>query len=914
MKEHQKSKDQLLEELEKLRGQIEDLKRTRQSETDADLRRGDNFSEDLIRNLTDGFSVLDIDGVHIDVNPALCGMTGFAREDLIGAGPPHPYWPPEEYERIQQAFEKVRDRECSDFELTFMRKGGERFPVVVSPSEVVDDTGQVTHYFASVKDVTVLKQADLMAKLVMDSNQPIAVGYPDGRMGRLNPAFCELTGYTEEELRSMDWATELTPPEWGPVEAKALEKLARTGQPVRYEKEYIRKDGSRVPIELFAHLFRNGEGEPDYYYAFVTDIGERKLTEKALKESEEKFRKLYENSPFGIIVNQIIWDSDGNAIDFVHLQANPAVSEHLGMKHSDLIGTKATEVADEETAAKFIQLYGEVVKTGKPCNFEHYFPHHDRTLQVSVFHLIGDLFITTFTDTTERNRALEDLSQSEEKYRSLVESCNLGITLLDTDMRVLSINAQMREWYPDLDASHRPLCYEVFNSPPRSGPCDYCPVVKTLEDGQVHDIVSETPADDKTINFRLVSSPIRDASGKITAVIETVEDITENKRLQELESRAERLETAGTIAGQVAHDFNNLLAPLMAYPEFIREQLPETHSAIEFLDQMEDASRKIAEINQQLLTLGRRGHYNQDVINLNSIVKQACDDLPELPETTVLETDLAEDLMYVQGGGSQIHRVVTNLLYNAVDSLQEIGHIRIKTENYYADDVSGAYGRVPKGEYVKLTITDNGCGIPDSIIDSILDPFFTTKTTDKERGSGLGMSVVDAVVKDHNGYLDMETQVGRGTSFYIYFPVTRRTPAGDDLEEVAGGNESILVVDDDSVQREVSARILKSLGYEVICVESGEKAIEAVQRSVPDLVILDMIMPGGIDGAETFGQIAEINSKQKTIIVSGFSESSRVKSAQEMGAGPFVKKPLTRRTIAAAIRTELDRTEVESGA
>lgn len=247
------------------------------------------------------------------------------------------------------------------------------------------------------------------------------------------------------------------------------------------------------------------------------------------------------------------------------------------------------------------------------------------------------------------------------------------------------------------------------------------------------------------------------------------------------------------------------------------------------------------------------------------------------------------------------------MIHNARDAMQNIGQITIKTENYYVDDVSMIYGRVPKGEYVKLTIADTGCGIPDNIVQNIFDPFFTSKTTDKKRGSGLGMSVVDAVIKDHNGYIDLNTKVGEGTSFYIYFPITRKAKTSQENIEIYGGHENILIVDDDEIQRSVSVQILGKLGYKVTSVESGEKAVELTKNNQYDLLVLDMIMPDGIDGAETYRRIIEITPDQKAIIVSGFSESERVIEAQKLGVGVFVQKPLTKEAIASAVRNELDR-------
>jgi len=374
-----------------------------------------------------------------------------------------------------------------------------------------------------------------------------------------------------------------------------------------------------------------------------------------------------------------------------------------------------------------------------------------------------------------------------------------------------------------------------------------------------------------------------------------------------LESRAERLETAGTIAGQVAHDFNNLLSPIMAYPDFIHEELPHDHKAHAYLDAIENAAQKMADINQDLLTMGRRGHYNQHVFDLNRVVLQGVQEMESRTKTVTCELDLCEDLMRIKGGDAQIHRMLTNLLVNAQDAMENIGQITIRTENYYADDTSIAFGRVPKGEYVKLSVSDNGCGIPEDIIQKVLDPFFSTKTTDKKRGSGLGLSVVDAVMKDHNGYLDISSKVGHGTSFYLYFPITREDAGEEEPEDLTGGNETVLVVDDDNIQREVTSQLLTKLGYRVSTVKNGEEAVRFLRENKKDIIILDMVMPGGIDGTETYRQILDFNPQQKAIVLSGFSESDRVIEVQKLGAGTFVRKPVTRRSIAVAVRTELSR-------
>jgi len=521
---------------------------------------------------------------------------------------------------------------------------------------------------------------------------------------------------------------------------------------------------------------------------------------------------------------------------------------------------------------------------------------------IEIISQLGDLS----WDIVEKMMAVEALKESEEKFRRIAENINDVICQIDLDGTILyASSAAIRNFGYD---SASLVGQDIHNF---TSETEYPKLVNVLKRARKGESLS-----DEQIQFRRSDGTFADIEfsavpvyrdGKIIAVQGIIRDISETKRLRELESRAQRLETAGQVAGQVAHDFNNLLGPLIAYPDMIRGELPNGHPALSFIDDMETAATKIAEINQQLLTLGRRGHYSQSPLNINSIINQSIRDFRNLPKTVIISTDLAPDLFNILGGSAQLHRAVMNLITNAIDAVGSAGTIEIKSENCYVDDTVVSYGKIPRGEYVCITITDSGVGIPDDIAGRIFDPFFTTKTTERTRGSGLGLSVVDAVVRDHGGFTDMKTQFGKGTSFYLYFPIVRQSV--ETVAEIDGieGNDSILIVDDDNMQREVSEKLLSRLGYKVFTAESGEKAIEMVKQQSFDLILLDMVMPGGIDGAETYRRILEVVPCQKAMIVSGFAETERVRFAQSLGAGTFVKKPLTMKSIGSAIRREMQR-------
>jgi CheY-like chemotaxis protein len=274
-----------------------------------------------------------------------------------------------------------------------------------------------------------------------------------------------------------------------------------------------------------------------------------------------------------------------------------------------------------------------------------------------------------------------------------------------------------------------------------------------------------------------------------------------------------------------------------------------------------------------------------------------------------VEVHLAEDLLNISGSEVHLSKCLMNLVSNAVDSLPGGGHIIIKTANRYMDNSFRGFELIPEGEYTVLTVTDNGIGMTSSDLEHIFEPFYTKKTMGRS-GSGLGMSVVWGTLRDHDGFIDIHTEEGTGTSFYLFFPVTRLdrqfSPVVH-IEDYIGQGESILVVDDAPEQRALAERMIQRLGYHVSVAESGRTALEALQLRTYDLIILDMIMPSGWDGLETYRRILALNPRQKAIIASGYSENERVREMQRMGAGTYVKKPYTLEKIGLAVRQELDR-------
>lgn len=397
------------------------------------------------------------------------------------------------------------------------------------------------------------------------------------------------------------------------------------------------------------------------------------------------------------------------------------------------------------------------------------------------------------------------------------------------------------------------------------------------------------------------------------AVLGCLRDISPIKKLEDKLLRAEKMELIGTMAGGVAHDLNNILSGLVSYPELVLMQLPENSPLKEPITFMHDAGLKAADIVQDLLTLTRRGIPAKNVINLNTLIIEYLNSaahrrLEQHSSNIRFLTDFEPDLLNICGSPGHISKIIMNLMFNAAEAIKKEGVVDIKTRNRYIDHPLTGYDTIEEGDYVVLSISDDGKGIAPENLNRIFEPFYTKKQMGRS-GSGLGLSVVWNCVKDHNGYIEIKSTQRRGTVFEVFFPATRKKngDVSEDfvLEQYAGGRETVLVVDDVKEQRKIAVDTLKMLGYTPFSVASGEKAIAFVCHQHVDLILLDMKMEPGIDGLATYAEIIKIHPEQKAIIASGFSESDRVKETLKLGAGQYIRKPYTLKNLAIALKQEL---------
>jgi PAS domain S-box-containing protein len=585
--------------------------------------------------------------------------------------------------------------------------------------------------------------------------------------------------------------------------------------------------------------------------------------------------------------------------------------ESIGAPSLDWLGVPLKTKTGETIGVMTVQTYSESVR------------YSDADKNVLLF------VSTQVAMMIERKRADEALRQSEERYRRMVDNAPMGILTATSEGSIIDVN---------------PVLLRILGSPSAEATkainlLSYLPLIeagiaadlkKCLNESRL--ITAEYPYTSKwgkKVYLRAHLVPILDGAGAVVGIMGMFEDFTEHKQMEEerrkLEERLrrmEKMEAIGTLAGGVAHDLNNVLGALSGYAELLMMDTAGNSPLREHAVRILKSSERGAAIIQDLLTLARRGVTISEVTNLNQIVGDYLKS-PEfmklssqLPRVRV-ETSLAPDLLNVIGSPVHLSKTIMNLVLNAAEAVTDDGVITISTCNRYLDTPIKGYDDMKAGDYAVLSVSDTGSGIAPQDIGNIFEPFYTKKTMGRS-GTGLGLAVVWGTVKDHNGHIDVHSMEGKGSTFTLYFPVTRESRHLDQpharLEQFMGKGESILVVDDFPEQREVAVAMLSKAGYRVQTAASGEEALTYLSRHAVDLVILDMIMDPGLDGLETFRRIQAMIPHQKVIIVSGFAETDRARKALELGAGVYVQKPFVMEKICQAIREELDRNATVSPA
>jgi two-component system cell cycle sensor histidine kinase/response regulator CckA len=500
----------------------------------------------------------------------------------------------------------------------------------------------------------------------------------------------------------------------------------------------------------------------------------------------------------------------------------------------------------------------------------------------------------------------KELRESEQWHRSLFENATDGIIVLDDKGIIVNVNDKTCEMHgfsrDALVGAHIKLL-EI-----REDREKMAERMRRILDGESIVYEAKHHKKDGTLLYLEVSSKAI-TIGNTMFIQSFYRDITEKKKFQEHLLQTQKMESIGVLAGGIAHDFNNILTAILGHTEIVRRYTAMEERALRSLNVIEDASRRAGRMISKLLGFARKTDYELVSLNLNDVVYDTVKLLERVIDSKIsLNLELANQIPLIQGDINQIEQIVMNLIVNARDAMPKGGKIAIRTESIaVAKGMPGIPPYIHPGDYNMLTITDTGSGIPDDIVNKIFEPFFTTK--EQGKGTGLGLSMVYGAVKEHQGYITVQSKLGVGTTFTVYLPVARTVPSeggkGVSTPSV-NGNETLLVVDDEEEILSSMQEALTRHGYRVVPVSDPSSAMDTFKKISGEiaLVITDIVMPQ-VDGKELIQQIKLIKPEVKILAISGYTKYVANKEEIKDISG-FLQKPFETPHLLSVVRRILD--------
>ncbi len=505
----------------------------------------------------------------------------------------------------------------------------------------------------------------------------------------------------------------------------------------------------------------------------------------------------------------------------------------------------------------------------------------------------------------ERKRNEEELREEKEFSDTLFQNTPFGIMLVNSKKKVIEIN---RAALDILGRSKKDVLGKVCHEFICSTEKNECPIFDRGEEINNSER-SALNAQGDTIPVLKSVVPIK-IKGE-TCLLETFLDISERKKLEAQLLQAQKMEAVGTLAGGIAHDLNNILQAISGYSQLLMLKKDTNNRDYNMLKAIGHSIQRAAELTKQLLTFSRKIESKLRPVDLNHEVLQVSKLLKRtIPKMISIETNLAGDLRITNADPSQLEQIMMNLGVNAKDAMPDGGKLIFQTENITLDEQYCKAFEIKPGNYALLSVSDTGFGMDQETVKHIFEPFFTTK--ERGKGTGLGLSMVYGIVKNHGGHITCYSKHGQGTTFRIYFPAleaeSREQKAESKKEEIVGGSETILMVDDDEILLNLGQDMLGEYGYTTVAAETGEKAIELykAQKDRIDLVTLDIGMPG-MGGHKCLKELLRIDPDVRIVIATGYAATGKVKELLDSGAKDYIGKPYQLKDILKKVREVLDK-------
>lgn len=857
----------------------------------------------FVEQMTDGAAVLDRSGRITYANRRLSAMAGVASQRLVGTLATELV-----AEGEGEGLRSLIARASEGFgygEFTLGAGRSDQLPVYVALTALSREEG--FGIAMVVTDLSEVKMAERSLRTSEERFRSIFFNSPDliltctaggGITLASRPAFgCaagELVGRMLPEVVCSEYAVDLR---------SRLRRVAELGAA---EEIDVRAPDDRW-WELRILPF-GGETEQGVL-VIASDVTEKRRSAAALRESEDKYRSLFRAMNEGFALHRMIRDTHGRAVDFEYLEVSPSFERVTGLPPSAVEGRLASELFGAEQIP-FLATYARVEETGLPEITTGFFSPLSRFYRISAFSPRKGLVAGVIADVSGERAAEERIREQAR----LLDLASDAIIVRDMRSRIRYWNASAERKYgwTASEAIGQDANDLLYPSEHRGEPA--AAIEALLQSGEWSGELHHVSRSGARLVVESRMTLIRDEEGTPRSILSVNTDVTEKRTYEEQLLRAQRLEGLGALAGGIAHDLNNVLTPILAGVEILRsgERDETTQTLVDFI---RSSAERGAAIVQQVLNFARGAKGERIDLQLRHVVKEIEMIVREtFPKSVELQVSLPSSLWLVRGDPTGLQQVLMNIVINARDAMPDGGRLTLRGENI---DFGGAFAREHPGTrpvpYVKLTIEDTGTGIPAGVRDKIFDPFFTTKPPDK--GSGLGLSISQSIVKGHGGFIEVASVEGKGSRFSIFLPASEESPwadrdhGGEGEPDARGKGELILLVDDEPAIREVTRRILASSGYRVIACASGSEALEVYGRERDSVAvsIVDMVMPI-MDGAATIRAIRALNPAARIISASGLMTEGAEELAQ-LRVDAFLLKPYTSSALIQMLLDVVDRRE-----